>query len=82
MERLNAVVTDLGSVAGHFASVAREWRVPTLVNTESPPGLTPGKTVTVDADQAKDIRRRDRGLVPFPLRNEGILPGKPIHEAP
>ena len=33
IDRVKAVVTDVGSVAGHFASVAREWGVPTLVNT-------------------------------------------------
>jgi len=33
MDKLNAVVTDIGSTAGHFSSVAREFGVPTLVNT-------------------------------------------------
>jgi len=33
IDRLSAVITDTGSSAGHFASVAREFGVPTLVNT-------------------------------------------------
>jgi len=54
MDRLSAVVTDLGAVAGHFASVAREWGVPTLVNTrKATQNLKPGDTVTVVADSAK-----------------------------
>lgn len=49
--RLRAVVTDVGSPAGHFASVAREWGVPALVNTGvATRVLNPGETVTVDAD--------------------------------
>jgi pyruvate, water dikinase len=54
MDRLSAVVTDLGSVAGHFASVAREWGVPTLVNTRKATSiLKHGEMVTVVADSAK-----------------------------
>jgi pyruvate, water dikinase len=54
IDRLSAVVTDLGAVAGHFASVAREWGVPTLVNTrKATQNLKPGDTVTVVADSAK-----------------------------
>lgn len=54
MDRLSAVVTDLGAVAGHFASVAREWEVPTLVNTrKATQTLRSGDSVTVIADSAK-----------------------------
>jgi pyruvate,water dikinase len=51
MSRLNAVVTDTGSIAGHFSSVAREFGVPTLVNTKTAfTDLPEGKEVTVHAD--------------------------------
>ena len=49
--RAKAVVTDVGSVAGHFSSVAREWGVPALVNTgKATQVLRAGDSVTVDAD--------------------------------
>ncbi|MCD4744630.1 MAG: hypothetical protein K8R67_19375 [Desulfobacteraceae bacterium] len=49
--KLSAVVTDTGSVAGHFASVAREFGVPMLVNTSiATQVLEHGKLVTVHGD--------------------------------
>jgi pyruvate, water dikinase len=51
MDKLTAVVTDTGSSAGHFASVAREFGVPTLVNTDvATANLSSGQEVTVHAD--------------------------------
>jgi pyruvate,water dikinase len=51
IDKLSAVVTDMGSKAGHFSSVAREFGVPTLVNTGiATTRLTHGKDVTVYAD--------------------------------
>ena len=51
MGKLSAVVTDVGSTAGHFASVAREFGVPTLVNTRFATAKLPhGREVTVYAD--------------------------------
>ncbi len=48
--RVQAIVTDVGSVTGHMASVAREFRIPTLVGTGSGTATIPhGKEITVDA---------------------------------
>jgi pyruvate, water dikinase len=67
MDRLSAVVTDLGAVAGHFASVAREWGVPTLVNTrKATRNLKTGETVTVVADSAKVFEGLVEGLPETP----------------
>ena len=50
--KLNAVVTDMGGIAGHFVSVAREFGVPALVNTQrATRDLMHGKIVTVHADR-------------------------------
>ncbi len=51
INRLSAVVTDAGSSAGHFASVAREFGVPTIVNTrDASAHLNQNQAVTVHAD--------------------------------
>jgi pyruvate,water dikinase len=48
--RVQAIITDVGSVTGHMASVAREFQIPTLVGTENGTRLIPhGQEITVDA---------------------------------
>lgn len=50
MSRAKAIVTDFGSTTGHMASLAREFRVPTLLNTRTATrDIHPGTTITVDA---------------------------------
>jgi pyruvate,water dikinase len=79
MDRLSAVVTDLGSVAGHFASVAREWRVPTLVGTRvATKTLRPGETVTVDADNKRVFAGRLQGLSGLPCAQRGLPENSPF----
>jgi phosphohistidine swiveling domain-containing protein len=48
----SAVVTDLGAVTGHMATICREYRVPTIVGTgRATRILEPGTDVTVDAEE-------------------------------
>lgn len=50
MDKAGAIVTDAGSTTGHMASLAREFRVPTLLNTGVATRRIPkGTLVTVDA---------------------------------
>ncbi|MFH1723311.1 MAG: PEP/pyruvate-binding domain-containing protein [Elusimicrobiota bacterium] len=52
MPKASAVVTDVGAVTGHLATVAREFRVPAIVDTGSATRvLKPGMEVTVDAKE-------------------------------
>ncbi len=47
-----AIVTDIGTPTGHMATVAREYRVPTLVDTgRATEILEEGMEVTVDAEE-------------------------------
>ncbi len=50
MNRASAIITDVGNVTGHMASLAREFQVPTIVDTkEATKILRKGQVVTVDA---------------------------------
>lgn len=50
MNRAAAIITDIGNVTGHMASLAREFQIPTIVDTQNATSLLkPGQWVTVDA---------------------------------
>jgi pyruvate,water dikinase len=50
MSKTSAIVTDTGSTTGHMASLTRELRIPTLLNTKIATHTVPqGTVVTVDA---------------------------------
>jgi len=52
IDKLSAVVTDIGSKAGHFSSVVREFGIPTIVNTGiATTSFHHGQEVTVYADE-------------------------------
>jgi pyruvate, water dikinase len=54
MKRAAAIITDIGNVTGHMASLAREFQVPTIVDTrEATRLLKTGQKVTVDAVRNK-----------------------------
>ncbi len=54
LDRLVAVVTDTGSRASHFASVAREFGLPVIVDAKfATHQLEEGRVVTVDADRTR-----------------------------
>jgi pyruvate,water dikinase len=51
MAKARAIVTDFGATTGHMASLARELRIPTLLNTRVATHSIPqGAVVTVDAN--------------------------------
>ncbi len=69
MHQTAAIVTDSGSPTGHMALLAREFRVPTILNTGvATQVLKPGMTVTVDAE----YRNVYEGLVPELLSRQEI----------
>jgi pyruvate,water dikinase len=49
ISKINALVTRIGSLASHMATIAREYHVPTLVGLEDALDLNQGRQVTVDA---------------------------------
>jgi pyruvate,water dikinase len=54
MDRISAIITEVGSPTDHMTILAREFRVPTLVEVGGATKvLHPGQLVTVDADEAR-----------------------------
>ncbi|CCH50086.1 PEP/pyruvate-binding domain-containing protein [Pseudodesulfovibrio piezophilus] len=52
LHRASGVVTDIGSPLGHMATIAREYRVPSLLNaSRATMVLQEGEMVTLDAEQ-------------------------------
>jgi pyruvate, water dikinase len=50
IKKASAIITDIGSPTGHMATIAREFRVPTIVNTGVATQLLhSGQIITVDA---------------------------------
>ncbi len=49
MGRISALVTKVGGLASHMATIAREYHVPTLAGVKSADKLPEGKVITVDA---------------------------------
>jgi pyruvate,water dikinase len=50
MDRASAIVTDVGSATGHMGSLAREYQVPTILDTEVATSVIQhGMEITVDA---------------------------------
>ena len=70
MSKAQAIVTDFGSLVSHMASLAREYMIPTLMNTRcATERIAPGSEVTVDAYSGRVYRGRvsevlDTGLTP------------------
>lgn len=66
MSKTKGIITDLGSSASHMAALAREFRVPTLLNTQNATQvLTPGLQVTVDATNCRVYQGKVEKLIEF-----------------
>ena len=79
MNRLNAVVTDTGSTAGHFSSVAREFGIPALVNTGiATTKLAQGREVTVYADGKAVYDGILQPMLESPCARKNLLENSPF----
>jgi len=74
MAKCAAIVTDIGAPTGHMATLAREFRVPALVDCATASiALTDGQVVTVDADENAVYAGRVDSLITYQLVTEGGL---------
>ncbi|MEW6186240.1 MAG: PEP-utilizing enzyme, partial [Thermodesulfobacteriota bacterium] len=78
--RVRAIVTDVGSVTGHMASVAREFRIPTLVGTDNATVAIPhGSEITVDARKGIIYQGRIEALL-GKGRSHNPMKGSPTYK--
>ena len=74
MHKARGIITDVGSPTGHMASLAREYRVPTIVDTEVATSLLQtGDEITLDATQNIVYRGNISALDHFELTEEEVF---------
>lgn len=74
MHKVRGIITDIGSATGHMAALAREYRVPAVVDTGSATSvLHTGDEVTLDAGERTVYRGILRGLSQFDLSGEEVF---------
>ncbi|MEM5789553.1 MAG: PEP/pyruvate-binding domain-containing protein, partial [Syntrophobacteraceae bacterium] len=79
--RVQAMVTDVGSITGHMASVAREFGVPTLVETGNATEIIPhGEEITLDATNRVVYRGRVESILER-KRQVNPMKGSPVYRA-
>ncbi len=64
LDRASAVVTEVGGISGHMASLAREFGVPALLGVaEAVSVIKPGQVITVDAGAMRVYEGRVKSLL-------------------
>jgi pyruvate,water dikinase len=83
LHKTSAVVTEVGATTGHLAIMAREYRVPCLMNVPGATSLEPGRQITVDASAGRIYAGHVPGLEPAVDRAAETHPliGSPVYAA-
>ncbi len=75
-----AMVADIGSATSHLAILAREFKIPALVDTEiATQVIEPGQEITVDADHQRVYQGRVEELLKSRARKLPLLTEMPIY---
>lgn len=81
MGKIAGIVTDVGSVTGHMASVAREFGIPTLVGTgKATHLLRHGQEITLDAGNRVVYPGRVEDIL-SERKPVNLMKGSPIYKA-
>ncbi len=73
IRKATGILTDVGSATGHLATIAREFRVPAIVNTQASMALLQnGQEITLDADENKVYDGIIKELYEYHLMEEPI----------
>ena len=81
MQKAQAVLTDSGSITGHMASLARDFKVPAILNTQKATSVIPqGAEITVDAYSGRVYLGRVPRLLEMRVPRGSFMKDKPIYE--
>ncbi len=73
VKKAHGIITDVGSPTGHMASIAREFSVPSIVNTKIATNLlTNGEEITVDAEENVIYKGRIEELSLYEFSHDNI----------
>jgi pyruvate,water dikinase len=79
MEKASAIITDVGGVTGHMASLAREFQVPAILDTEIATDMIwNGQEITVDAINCNVYDGHVHELEEFAQKKEDHLSDTPL----
>ena len=82
MKRAQAILTDLGSVTGHMASLAREFGIPCLLDTKVATATLPtGMEITVDAYSGRVYQGQVLELSSFQITSESPMKETPVYQS-
>jgi pyruvate,water dikinase len=82
MSKAQAIITDFGSLVSHMASLAREYMVPTLMNTRNATArLAAGTEVTVDAYHGRVYSGKIAEVLDSGLEQGGFVVKGPAYQA-
>ncbi len=82
MSKAQAIITDFGSLVSHMASLAREYMVPTLMNTRTATErLAAGTLVTVDAYHGRVYSGKVGEVLDSGLEQGGFVVKGPTYQA-
>ncbi|HDK17650.1 MAG TPA: hypothetical protein ENG75_06885, partial [Nitrospirae bacterium] len=76
MPKASAIITDMGTPTSHMANIAREFQVPTIVNTgDGTTVLNHGEEITVDADDNRIYKGIIQELMKYRISSDIDLKG-------
>jgi pyruvate,water dikinase len=80
LHKAAAVVAEYGGVAGHLATVSREFGIPALFDvTIATTTLKNGDMVTIDADNGRIYPGRIQSLLAVPAERPSLMKGSPVY---
>ncbi|MBW2051708.1 MAG: pyruvate, water dikinase [Deltaproteobacteria bacterium] len=81
MNRAAAIITEQGSIAGHLATVAREFGVPALFGVKGAiDKLENGQVITVDTEDAKVYEGRVEALLERQKDPKNLMKDSPVFQ--